>query len=301
MTVSLLAFVRIPADATDVVVLAAALVAWLGYRRRAAQLAQDGRGVPGWRRACYASGLVMLAGALSSPADSIADRLLVAHMVEHLLIGDLATLLIVLGLTGPMMAPLLRLRPFRALRVLSHPLVALPVWAIDLYAWHLPVLYEAALRNDYIHILQHACLFVAGIAMWMALFGPLPKPAWFGNLGSLAYIIGVRLIEGILGNVMLWSHTVFYPYYRSFEAHYGLSPLADQIDAGAVMMVEGSIVTILLFAWLFARAASQSEQRQALLDFARAHDLELDDARAARAVAAGRGEELQRRLEERLS
>jgi cytochrome c oxidase assembly factor CtaG len=101
--------------------------------------------------------------------------------------------------------------------------------------------------------------------------------------------------------VLLWSHTIFYPYYRVFEAAYGISPLQDQIDAGAVMMIEGSIVTILLFGWLFMRAASQSEERQALLDFARANDLELDDARAARAVAAGRGEELRRRLEQRLS
>ncbi len=66
------------------------------------------------------------------------------------------------------------------------------------------------------------------------------------------------------------------------------------------MMVEGSILTILLFAWLFMRAASQSDQRQALLDFAHANNLELDDARAARAVEAGRGDELRARLEERL-
>ena len=111
----------------------------------------------------------------------------------------------------------------------------------------------------------------------------------------------MRLIEAVLGNILLWSHTVFYPYYVVHEAAYGISPLQDQIDAGAVMMVEGSILTILLFAWLFMRAASQSEQRQQLLDFARANHLELDDARAARAVAAGRGEELRRRLEERLS
>jgi cytochrome c oxidase assembly factor CtaG len=290
-----------PRVTADVFVVALAILYWVPYRRRAVRLAREGHPVETWRQACYAGGLLVLVAALSTPLGVLSEKLLVAHMVEHLLIGDIAALLIVLGLTGPMLAPLLRLGLFARLRVFTHPLVALPVWAIDLYAWHIPVLYQAALRHEGVHAVEHACFLLAGIAMWMALLGPLPKPAWFGNLAQLGYILAVRLIEGILGNILLWSHTVFYPYYIVHEAAYGLSPLADQIDAGAVMMVEGSIVTILLFGWLFLRAASQSEQRQRLLDFARAHDLELDDARAARAVAAGRGDELRRRLEERLS
>lgn len=295
------AFVRIPYSVTDVVVLALAALCWLPYRRRAVHLARTGHAVESWRQASYAAGLLALAISLSSPVDAIADKLLVAHMAEHLVIGDIAPLLIVIGLTGPLIAPLLRNHTVARLRVFANPAVALPLWAVDLCAWHLPVLYQAALRNDYIHVLQHTCFLFAGLAMWMALLGPLPKPAWFGNLARLLYIIGVRLIEGVLGNVFLWSQTIFYPYYKAFEPAYHISPLGDQIDAGVVMMVEGSIVTLLCFGWLFARAASQSEERQQLLDFARANNLELDDARAARAVAAGRGDELRRRLEERLS
>jgi len=290
-----------PGVSADVFVVALAALYWVPYHRRARRLAREGRALPRWRQWCYGGGLVVLVVALSTPLGVLAEKLLVAHMVEHLLIGDIAALLIVLGLTGPMLAPLLRIGLFSRLRVLTHPLVALPVWAIDLYAWHIPVLYQAALRNEGVHALEHACFLAAGIAMWMALLGPLPSPAWFGNLARLGYIVAVRLIEGVLGNILLWSHTIFYPYYIVHEAAYGISPLGDQIDAGAVMMVEGSIVTILLFAWLFMRAAGQSEQRQQLLDFARANHLELDDARAARAVAAGRGDELRRRLEERLS
>jgi putative membrane protein len=290
-----------PGIAADVFVVALAILYWLPYHRRAGRLAREGHAVPRWRQASYAAGIIVLLIALSSPLGVLSEKLLVAHMVEHLLIGDIAALFIVLGLTGPMIAPLLRIGLFNRLRVLTNPVVALPVWAVDLYAWHIPFLYQAALRNEYVHALEHACFLGAGIAMWMALLGPLPKPAWFGNLARLGYIISVRLIEGILGNVFLWSHTVFYPYYTVHEAHFSISPLQDQIDAGAVMMVEGSILTILLFGWLFARAAKQSEERQLLMDFARANDLELDDARAARAVAAGRGDELRRRLEQRLS
>jgi cytochrome c oxidase assembly factor CtaG len=293
--------VQAPGITADVFVLALAVLYWVPYIRRAGRLAREGRPVPRWRQWCYGGGIVVLICALSTPLGVLSEKLLVAHMVEHLLIGDIAALLIVLGLTGPMIAPLLRIGIFARARVFTHPLVALPVWAIDLYAWHLPFLYQAALRNQYVHAAEHACFLLAGMAMWMALLGPLPKPAWFGNFARLGYIVAVRLTEGILGNVFLWSHTIFYPYYRVFEASYGISPLQDQIDAGAVMMIEGSIVTLLCFGWLFARAASQSEQRQQLLDFARANQLDLDDARAARAVAAGRGDELRRRMEEQLS
>jgi cytochrome c oxidase assembly factor CtaG len=296
-----LAFVRVPGGITDVVVLIVSVAVWIPYRRRAKRLADEGRALPRWRQASFASGLALLVVVLSGPADSLADKLLVAHMAEHLVIGDLAALALVLGLTGPMIAPLLRRRTLGRLRVFGHPAVALPLWAIDLYLWHIPFFYDAALNNDYIHILEHSCFLAAGIAMWMALLGPLPKPAWFSNLAKLGYIIAVRLIEGILGNAMLFAHTIFYPYYIPFDHARHLSPLQDQIDAGAVMMVEGSIVTILLFAWLFARAARESDERQELLDYALAHNLELDEARAARAVAAGRGEELRRRLEGRVS
>ena len=290
-----------PGVAEDVLLVALTALCWVPYHRRAKRLAAEGRPVATWRRYSFAAGLLILLAALTAPLGDLAEKLLVAHMVEHLLIGDLAALLLVVGLTGPMIAPLLRMRFFARLRVLAHPLVALPVWAIDLYVWHIPVLYEAALRHEVVHVFEHTCFLLAGISMWMALIGPLPKPAWYGNLARLGYIVAVRLIEGILGNIFLWSHTIFYPYYGVHEAPYHLSPLQDQIDAGAVMMVEGSILTILLFAWLFMRAASQSEQRQELLDFAQAHHLELDDARAARAVAAGRGDELRHRLEERAS
>jgi cytochrome c oxidase assembly factor CtaG len=290
-----------PGIVASILVAGLAALFWVPYRRRATRLARTGRPVPGWRQWCYAGGLVVLIIALTEPLGVLAEELLYPHMIEHLMIGDIAALLIVLGLTGPLIAPLLRIHWISRLRVLTHPLVALPVWAISLYVWHLPVLYQAALRSEGVHAFEHACFLVAGIAMWMALLGPLPKPAWFGTLAMLGYVIAVRLIEAILGNIFLWSHTTFYPYYRVHEATYHISPLQDQINAGAVMMVEGSILTIILFGWLFMRAASQYEERQRLIEYAQAHDLELDEARAARAVAAGRGDELLRRLEQRVA
>jgi cytochrome c oxidase assembly factor CtaG len=283
--------------AQDVLLPLLALAYWRPYHRRARLLAANGRPVERWRQWMFGGGVVVLLIALSSPFASLSGDLLIAHMVEHLLIGDVAALMIVLGLTGPMIAPLLRIHVIARLRFLVHPLVAAPLWLVDFYAWHVPFLYQAALRHDAIHALQHACFFSFGFAMWMALLGPLPKPSWFGNAARLLYIGAVRLAGAVLGNVFLWSHTVFYPYYIGRETAYGISPQTDQNVAGAVMMVEGSILTLGLFAWLFMRAAAQSEERQELLDFAQANDYGLDEARATRAVAAGRGAELRVRLE----
>jgi len=272
------------------------------YARRVRTLAIDGRPVPGWRQACFYSGFVVIGAALTSLGAASQDLLWV-HMIEHLLLGDIAALLIVLGLTGPLIAPILTfevfsVRIFDRLRVLSHPAVAFPLWAIDLFAWHAPALYQAALRHSLVHALEHAMFLGLGINMWMCLFGPLPTPSWFGNFAKLIYIVAVRLTGTILGNIFLWSGTVFYPFYLTGDAHFHISPLADQSIAGGIMMVEESILTLCLFCWLFLRAAKEGEERQDLLDFAHARGLELSETRAARAVAAGRGPELRSRLQD---
>ncbi|HEY7960426.1 MAG TPA: cytochrome c oxidase assembly protein [Solirubrobacteraceae bacterium] len=268
------------------------------YARRVRTLASSDRAVPGWRQACFYAGFVVIAVALSGLGED-SQQLLSVHMVEHLLLSDIAALLIVLGLTAPLIAPILRVRLFNRLRVLAHPLVAFPLWALDLYVWHLPALYQAALRHSGVHALEHMMFLAFGINMWMCLFGPLPMPAWFGNAAKLGYIVAVRLTGAVLGNVFLWSGSAFYPFYTRGDAIWHVAPIADQNLAGAVMMVEESILTLGLFCWLFLRAAREGEERQELLDFARGRGLELTEARAARAVAAGRGAELRRRLEGR--
>ena len=268
------------------------------YARRARTLAGSTHPVPGWRQACFYGGLVTILVALLSPIGDLSDELLYMHMVEHLLMGEIAALLIVLGLTGPLLAPVLRIRVFDRLRALTNPLIAFPLWAIDMYVWHLPFFYQAALEHLPVHALQHTMFIAFGINMWMCLFGPLPKPQWFGNLGKLLYILAVRLTGGVLGNIFLWSGTVFYPFYTHPDTAHHVSALTDQRMAGGIMMTEESILTLCLFCWLFLRAAGESEQRQELLDFAHDHGVELSDERAARAVAAGMGDQLRRRLEQ---
>jgi putative membrane protein len=275
------------------------VLAWIPYHLRTRTLARQHRAVPGWRRACFAGGLIVLEIAVSPPVDHLSDQLLVAHMAEHLLIGDIASLLLVLGLTGPLIAPLLRNPVVSKLRVLAHPVVAIVVWAVNFYAWHSPYLYQEALRHDALHALEHATFLAFGMGVWMALLGPLPKPQWFNNGAKLGFVVVVRLVGTVLANILIFGGTVFYPYYRPGDALWHISPLADQVAAGGLMMVEESFLTIGLFCWLFMRVARENEERQELLDFAGQHGLELDDRRAGRAVAAGRSEELWERLRQR--
>jgi len=156
----------------------------LFYARRARALTRHAHPQPRWRAICFYCGLALIAGTLTG-LDSASEELLYAHMIEHLLVGDLAALLIVLGLTGPPLAPLLRNKLIDRLRALSHPAIAFPLWTLDLYLWHAPALYEAALRHPGIHALEHLCFVGFGVNMWMCLLGPLPTPRWFGNLARL--------------------------------------------------------------------------------------------------------------------
>jgi putative membrane protein len=266
------------------------------YALRARTLALRGRPVPAWRQLSFASAMLLILVALVSPLAALDDELVWVHMAQHLVLSDLAALLIVLGLTGPLLQPLLATRGLGWLRVLAHPAVALPLWLADLYLWHVPALYQAALSSQAVHALEHACFAGFGIAMWMALVGPLPKPDWFGNGARLIYVIVVRFGGAVLANVLLWAGSPLYPDYAAGEAAHGISPLADQGAAGVVMMIEQGLVTLGLFAWLFFRAAQQSDERQALLDLAAARGVPLDEARAARAVAAGQGERLRERI-----
>jgi cytochrome c oxidase assembly factor CtaG len=272
-------------------------LALAGYTLRARTLARQGRPVPALRMASFGLGIGLVVAALVTPLAHIGGELILAHMAQHLLMADLGALLIVLGLTGPLLQPLLALPVIGKLRVLAHPVVAFSLWALDLYLWHLPPLYQAALSSQAVHALQHTTFVFFGVGMWFALLGPLPQPAWFGNGAKVLYVVGVRLTAALLGNVFLWAGTTFYPDYARGQASWDVTPIQDQSVAGTLMMIEGSIVTIVLLGWLFLKTAREGEERQELLEYASARGVPLDERRAARAVGAGRGEELRQRLE----
>jgi putative membrane protein len=266
------------------------------YLKRAGTLRGEGRPVESWRVFSFVAAVLVVAAVQLPPLDTLADEVLAAHMIQHIVIGEIASLFIVLGLTGPLLAPLLRIRVTRPLRVLANPLIALLLWTVDLYVWHLPALYQLAIRHDLIHALEHACLLWFGTLLWLGLLGPLRKPAWFRGWGHAGYVIAVRFVGAVIGNVLIWRQTVLYPVYVASDARHGLSALSDQTLAGVVMMIVQMLLTTGLVCWLFLRYAQQDEEHQSLLDLAAERGIALSDERAARAAGAG----ATRRLRERM-
>jgi putative membrane protein len=261
--------------------LGAAAYAW-----RARTLSRRGSPVERWRKSLFGLGVALAFLALASPVHALGERLFTFHMVQHLLLGDLAALAIVAGLTGPLLRPLLAVEAVARLRVLAHPFVALPLWTANLYLWHLPFAYEAALASDAVHALQHILFFTFGALMWAPVVEVLPGPMWFGTAAKFGYVVVVRMLTTVLGNVFFWGGTVFYATYDRADRLFGLSPLADQGTAGAVMMIEGSLVTLGALAWLFLRLWREGELRQELIERG------LDPAAVRRAVRYGRAEDL---------
>jgi cytochrome c oxidase assembly factor CtaG len=271
-------------------------IAAILYWHRAMVLSWASRSVPAWREVCFGSGLALIAIALFSPVGHIAEELVIAHMAEHLLIGDVATLLLVLGLTKSLLQPILSIRFFNRLQVLAHPAVALPLWALNFYLWHVPALYDAAYGAAPIHALEHTCFLLFGCLMWMPVFGPLPKPEWFTAGWKVGYVIAVRFAGAVLGNVLMWSGTVLYPIYAPGERYWGISPIADQSTAGVLMMVEGTFLALGVLAWVFFEVAREGTERQRLLELAEERGFALDERRAQRAVAAGHAALLEERI-----
>jgi putative membrane protein len=201
------------------------------------------------RAALFAAALAALTLPLVSPLDRAADTyLLSAHMLEHVLIGDVAPALLVLALRGPLLffflpaAPLARLahlRPLRSLaRFLLRPRVALAVWAVVFAAWHVPAAYDYTLTHQGVHDLEHASFVLAGLLVWSQLVDPARRHALTVG-GRLTFAAAVFGMGAVLSAVLILSPHALYPAYAA-QPHrvFALSPLADQQLAGLVMLIE---------------------------------------------------------------
>lgn len=267
--------------------LAPTLLFVLLYARRVWTLEREGRPVPLWRIWLFALGIVLALLSFVSPLHAVGENSSMAvHMAQHLILGDIVPLLILFGLTRSLLRPLLALPVIGDLRFLALPGVALPLWALNLGLWHLPGAYDAALSNDAVHALQHILFLATGAMMWAALLETLPGPAWFGTGAKIGYLVVVRGFDTVLGNIFTWSSHGFYHHYDNVPRLWGLSQAADQSYAGVVMMSESGIVTLVMLAVLVYRAASESDERQLLIERG------LDPVRVKRAVRFGRARDL---------
>lgn len=266
------------------------------YWNRAMKLSWAGRPVPAWRQVCFGTGLFLATFVLFNPWGYLAEELVIFHMIEHLIIGDIASLFLVLGLTRSILQPILAIPLLGRLQVLTNPFVAFPLWAINLFVWHIPILYDSAYGGAVVHGLEHGMFLAFGMLMWMPVFGPLPMPAWFNAGWKIVYTGVVRLTAAILGNILMWTQITLYQNYAEGQAKWGVSAIQDQSLAGVIMMTEGTFLLIGVIAYSYFQSAGQSMRKQELLDLAYLQGYSLDEARAERAVRAGHGDLLEKRI-----
>jgi cytochrome c oxidase assembly factor CtaG len=250
-----------PAVLAPILTLAAAYA--LRFRRARAEA--GGRGTGALRALAFGVGILVLVAATATPLDGLGeDYLFSAHMLQHVLLGDIAPLLLLLGLSRVMMRPATRRLQAveRALGPFAHPATGLVLWLALMYLWHIPAMYEAALASPLVHVLEHASFFAAGIAVWWPLIQPVPMRRRMTGLWPVAYIGAAKFGLATLGLYLTWSGAVLYEHYEQVPRIWGLSAITDQNAGGAIMMVEQSVTFVLALVVLFGRALSQSETEQ---------------------------------------
>lgn len=237
--------------------LVAIFIAALVYLRgwRAANRTRQ-RELPVWRAVSFMGGLLSLWIALASPIDALDDFLLSAHMIQHFILMSVAPPLIVLGApTVPLLrglprsliralsGPLFRTQWLhRAGRFISHPVVAWLAMNVAYLGWHVPPAFELTFRSERIHDLEHLCFFLTSIAFWWVVFSPWPtRPRW-ARWTVIPYLLAADIVNTILSATLVFSGRVLYPSYALAERINSLTPLRDQIAAGAEMWVLNSLV-----------------------------------------------------------
>jgi len=241
----------IPPWATFGLLLAAAIYlrGWRGLRALRSTL------FPSWRLGCFLTGLALLWSAIASPLDAFGSLVLTAHMVQHLLLMVVAPPLILLGSPA---IPLLRglprwaardaLGPFlnwplleRLGQALTHPAFCWVAMAVAMLGWHVPAAYELALRSPGWHQVEHACFFITSLLFWWPVIQPWPSapqwPRWFIPL----YLLLGDVVNTILSGFLCFSNRVLYPTYSAAPQVSSLTPLDDQVAAGAIMWFVGSL------------------------------------------------------------
>jgi putative membrane protein len=245
-----------------------ALLVWL-HARATRTLARRGHSVPRGQAIAWYAGVALIAFGLFGPLDHLGEDLLVAHMGQHLLVADLAAPLLLIGARSPvlffmpprgLLVAAARQPWLRALsRFLRRPLVALPIYLVVLYAWHLPFAFEGALESDVVHGLQHQSFVAIGLLLWWPVLEP-NRSRLRGELWKAGYVLGTRLMTMFLGMAFVIQRS---PAYDSYDGAHGLSALSDQQLAGGLMMVVDLLIMLTALAFFFWRAGVDHDRAEA--------------------------------------
>ena len=216
------------------------------------------------RLASFLGGMALVLVALVSPIDRLAEQLFFMHMVQHLLLLDLAPILVLLGLTRILLRPLTRrlVRLERAAGPLAHPVFAIALYVGVMALWHVPAMYDAALEHPVLHVLEHVTFGLAGGLYWWHLLSPIRARQRLGGMGPVVYMLATKVLVGLLGILLAFSPDPLYDFYERQPGYWGLSPGTDQAVGGLVMALEQSIVMGVALVFLFVRALGESEREE---------------------------------------
>jgi cytochrome c oxidase assembly factor CtaG len=258
--------------AFDPILAALLLLAGGLYLRALRVLAGRRLHVPRWQQAAWWIGIALLAIGLLGPPDAYDDRLLSAHMAQHLLIGDLAAPFLLIGLRSPLLLfylprPALvllarRRRLRRAFALVRRPLVALPLYVVTVYVWHLGVLFEGAIEHPLLHALQHEAFLAANLLLWWPVIEPQRRRIG-GQLWKLGYVFAARMSTMFLGMMFAFTRGVLYADAYGTGLREGIAPRTDQQTAGGLMITLDIVVMVVAVCWLFWLAAREHDASEA--------------------------------------
>lgn len=265
----------VPAFATSAIILTS-LVYVRGFRlaRRTRP-----RELPTWRLSMFLTAMVVLFLAIASPVDTYADVLLLAHMTQHLLLMSVVPPLIALGApVVPMLrgtprwlirraiAPLLRnQRLVAVVRFLRQPAFAWLAMNIAYLGWHVPAAYELALRSESWHNCEHTCFLLTSLLFWWNVLQPWPSKARISRWAVLPYLFSADLVNTGVSAYLCFAGRVLYPTYARERGVLGLTPLTDQVAAGAEMWVLGSLVFLIPLTGITFKLLSRPSAPQRVL------------------------------------
>lgn len=213
----------------------------------------------GWRLVCFLSGMLVLWLAIASPIDGFADVLLTAHMVQHFLLMSIVPPLVLLG--APVV-PLLRGLPRWTLRKILGPLIGwhwlrrladvliapAAAWLLFNFvflAWHLPRAYDFALSNENVHDFEHICFLTTALLFWYVVLHPWPSRLRTNNWMIVLYLMSADIVNTALSAFLAFCNRPVYAFYIATPNPFHISPLSDQVAAGALMWVLNSTVFLI--------------------------------------------------------
>jgi len=243
------------------------------YLRALSVLKSRGVAVPRGQIVLWHLGIALWVIGFFSPLHGLSDELLSAHMAQHLLIADLAAPLLLAGARNPVLGFLLPrpalvtvarspwLRGFT--RWLRKPLVAVPVYVVVLYGWHFSIFFEAAVRNGFVHALQHMSFVAIGVLVWWSALEP-KRRRFTGELWKVPYLIGARMAGMFLGmSFVLIRVPVYVGVYGAGDRGHGFTALADQQTAGAMMVAVDLLIMVFALCFFFFRASQDADRDEA--------------------------------------